>query len=206
MMREPLPFEHDTAAPLNELSETLVLISALVSSLKRAVEAAALGVDFTPIDEAFSRSIELTRTVRERVGRRGRSDYSSLTNVVRDIVGRVEESLPGGLTLAGRYPSGAAIVAAEGSNLRRLIHALLEMALHAVPGGGSVEIEVIDSAQLERARRSVRLDVRTTAEIIESDPRIVRLRPLVHSIGGTLQVRAPIRGGTTLSVRLLAAC
>jgi len=206
MMREPLPFEHDTAGPLNELAETLVLVSALVSRLKRAAEVAALGVDFEAIDEAFSRSIELARTLRDRVGKRGRSDYSSLTNVVREIVGRVEESPRVGLAVAGRYPPGAAIVAADGTHLRRLVQALLEVAVQAITGPGSVEVEVIDSPQLDRARRSVRLDMRTSAEIDELDPRLARVRPLVHALGGTLQVRAPIRGGTAISLRLLAAC
>jgi signal transduction histidine kinase len=206
MMREPAPFEHDAAGPLNELAETLVLVSALVSRLKRAAEAAALGVDFGAIDEAFSRSIELARTVRERVGKRGRSDYSSLTNVVREVAGRYEETASTGHSINGRYPNGAAIVAAEGSLLRRLVQMLLDTALAAIGGPGSIEVEVIDTAPLERARRSVRLEVRTPAEIDENDARLVRLRPMAHVLGGTLQVRAPIRGGTAISLRLLAAC
>jgi len=205
-MRDTSLVEHDTAGPLDELAATLVLASALISKLKRATDAAALGLDFGDIDQAFSRSIALTRTVRERVVRRGRSEFSSLTNTVRELVGRIDPGLASGVSLVGRYPTGSAIVATDAIHLRRLVQAILEMAIQSVVDTGIVEAEVVDGAQTDRTRRSVRLEVRMPAELDEQDPRIQRLRPLVNALGGTLQLRAPIRGGTALSLRLLAAC
>jgi len=204
-MRETAPLEHETSDPLNELAETLVLASALISQLKRAAEAAALRVDFGAIDEAFARSIALARTVRERILKRGRAEYASLTSVAREVVGRVQENLPAGLAITGRFTAGAAIVSADPAQLRRVVLAMLETALHAIAGKGSVEVEVVDTAPLERARRALCFDVRTSAELEEGDPRIARLRPLALAVGGTLQIRSPIRGGTAISLRLLAA-
>jgi hypothetical protein len=198
------PIDSETADPLNELTDVLVLASALVAQLKRS---APKGTDLRPLEDTFSRAITLTRTVRERVfQRRSSSEFASMTAAVRDVVGRFQCTSADDVRLVANFPRSSAIVAADASYLRRLVAIVVELAIEATCGAGAVDVDVVDDSSDARVRRAIRLNVGTTGELSESDARVASLRPLVHALGGSVQVRSPLHGGTVVSLRLIAAC
>jgi signal transduction histidine kinase len=190
--------EPDIVGPLNELSEALLVVSTMVSKLRRA-GATPVEDDLAALDEAATRSITLTRAVREHFqSRRLRGDYSSLSHVVREVAAHVQPVMPPGVRLDVHCPLRPAIVAAERAELRRLVLALLELAVEEARRPGTVRIEVTE----KRDEQAVVLDVRAGGSLRHGDPRLEdQVKPLVFALGGTLQVR-PLRDGPALVVRL----
>lgn len=201
----------DEMGPLDELASVLLFVSgAIAQARRRCASADVNSVELHAIDDAFSRSIKLTREVRERLqARRGRGEYASMSHAARDVVGRLQGLLPDGVRLSLRCPLGPAIVAADRAELRRLLVGLLEAALDAVGTEGSIALDVTEVATPARgtARRSVRIDVRCSAIVAADDPHIAAaVRPLVRSLDGGIDLREPLRGGTEISVCVPSAC
>ena len=201
----------DEMGPLDELASVLLFVSGAIAQTRRRCESSNVkAVDLHAIDDAFSRSIKLTREVRERLqARRGRGEYASLSHAARDVVGRLQGMLPDGVRLSLRCPLGPAIVAADRAELRRLLVGLLEAALDAVGTEGSIALDVTEVATAARgaARRSVRIEVRCSAVVAADDERIAAaVRPRLRSLDGGIDVREPLRGGTEISVRVPCAC
>jgi hypothetical protein len=200
--------EPDIVGPLNDLSEALLVISSIVSKLRRS--GTPLGADLVTLDDAATRSIAVTRAVREHLqSRRMRGEYSSLSHVVREIAAHLQPVMPPGVRLDVHCPLRPAIVAAERAELRRLVVVLLEVALEnclvvPAPSGsgktreGVVRLEVTES----RAQQAVTLDIRGGGVVEHGHPRLeTQVKPLVFALGGTLQVRS-LRDGQALVVRL----
>ena len=197
--------------PLDELSDVLLVVSAALGRLRRVLTpGGAHSVELTAIDQSFSRSIALTRELRERLQtRRPRGEYTSLSHVAREVVGRLQAALPEALSLALHCPPGPAIVAAERGELRRVVVGLLETGIAAASTGGLLELEVSDTQGPpgERARRVVQLELRCAQVIDEREIKLsTAVRPIVRALGGTMTLREPRRGGTAVSVRLPSAC
>ena len=201
----------EVIGPLDELTDALFQASSLLSRLRLRIESQdPRSGDVSSLDESFSRSIALTRTLRERcLAPRARGEYASLSHAAREVVGRLQGALPDGVSLTVRCPPGAAIVAADRSDLRRMIVALIESGLDAVASRGSLDLEVSQGAGAggEQGRRVILIELRSSAEIDERDARLqAAVRPFVRAIGGTIIFREPLRGGTVIAVRLPGAC
>jgi signal transduction histidine kinase len=201
----------EVTGPLDELADALVVASGTLGRLRRAVESdGPRSAELAALDASFSRSIVLTRELRERLqARRSRGDYTSVSHVAREVVGRLQGAIPDEVSLLVKCPDGPAIVAADRADLRRVMTGLLESGIEASAGNGRLDLEVSEPAggPGERQRRIVQIEVRCSAGIEEQDTRIAAVvRPVVRSIGGALTFRAPIRGGTAIAVRLPSAC
>jgi signal transduction histidine kinase len=204
----------DEMGPLDELANVLLFVSGAIAQARRRCGAHEVkAVELQAIDDAFSRSIKLTREVRERLqARRGRGEYASMSHAARDVVGRLQGLLPDGVKLTLSCPLGPAIVAADGRELRRLLVGLLEATLDAVGTEGTIAVEVAEvatpsHARAAVARRSVRVDVRCSAVVKASDEHLsAAVRPLLRSFDGAIELREPLRGGTEISVRVPCAC
>ena len=194
--------EPDVVGPLNELSEALVLLSGLVSKIRR-MQSAAPASDLASLDDAAARAIALTRTVREHFqSRRLRGEYTSLSHVVREVAGHLHPVMPRGIGLDVRCPLGPAIVAAERAELRRLVVALLEAVVDTAPSAGVLHLEVTES----RARQAVMLHLRGGGEALRDGTGLeLHAKPLAFALGGTLQVRAG-RDGIAVAVSLPSEC
>ena len=201
----------DEMGPLDELASVLLLVSGAIAQARRRSESADVKtVELHAIDDAFSRSVKLTREVRERVqARRGHGEYASMSHAARDVVGRLQGLLPDGVRPSLRCPLGPAIVAADGAELRRLLVGLLEATLDAVGTEGSIALDVTEVATPARgaARRSVGIDVRCSAVVAANDEHLAAaVRPLLRALDGGMELREPLRGGTEISVRVPCAC
>jgi signal transduction histidine kinase len=201
----------EVIGPLDELTDALFLASSLLSRLRLRIDAQdPRSGEVSSLDESFARSIALTRTLRERcLAPRARGEYASLTHTAREVVGRLQGALPDGVSLSVRCPTSAAIVAADRSDLRRAIVALVESGLDALASRGTLDLDVSQGvgAVGEHGRRMVLLELRSSAVIDERDARLqASVRPFVRALGGTVILREPLRGGTVIAVRLPGAC
>jgi hypothetical protein len=212
----------DMSGPLDELTLVLQSAACSVARLRRHVDSASASsgssvpvAELHAMDESFSRSIALTRELRERVySRRPRGEYTSVTSVARDAVGRLQSLLPDSIALSFECPAGPAIVAAECPELRRVVVPLLEAAIAAVDGRGEIALEVSGPPppSLRRRPSSIVIGVRCSAAIDPEHPLLVSLagvaaslRARVEGLGGSLVFRADGCGGTSVSVTLPAA-
>lgn len=201
----------EVTGPLDELTDTLFHASSLLSRLRLRIEAEdPRSGDVVSLDESFSRSIALTRTLRERfLAPRLRGEYSSVSHAAREVVGRLQGALPENISLGLRCPPGPAIVAADPGDLRRALVAMVETGIHAVARGGLLELEVSESSGAggQRGRRMILLELTSSGAIGEGDARIqASVRPLVRTLGGTIVVRELLRGGTVVAIRLPGSC
>jgi Arc/MetJ-type ribon-helix-helix transcriptional regulator len=195
----------ELAGPLDELADVLVTISGSLGRLNRALGAGAEHQgELAVLDRAFSRSIALTRTLRERLQvHRGRGEYASACHVAREVVGTLQTVVPDHLYLSLQCPPGPAIVAADRGELRRLVAALIESGVEACRAGGKVALEVSEVVTKSPERqRSVHIALRCTSPIDESDSRVASARSIARGLGGTLVLREVLRGGTMISVAL----
>jgi signal transduction histidine kinase len=203
----------EVMGPLDELTDALLMVSGAVARLRRQLEPQGTpSADLFALDQAFSRSIVLTRALRERLqARRSRGEYASVSHVAREVVGRLQGVLHDTVSLSLECPPGPAIVAADRSDLRRILAGLLETGIEAAPApeGGRVELEISEAEGegAERQRRIVAIELRTSGSIEERNIRIAgAVRPLVRALGGTIAFREPLRGETVISLRLPSAC
>ncbi|MGO8995002.1 MAG: hypothetical protein ACLQVI_16935 [Polyangiaceae bacterium] len=200
----------EVMAPLDELADVLTIVSGTLGQLRRTIDPNAAPTELAVLDRSFSRSIVLTRELRERLqARRSRGEFTSLSHVARDVVGRLQGVVPDGITLTVACPPGPAIVAADRADMRRITVGLLETGIEAASGGGTLSLEVTETPGPpgERQRRVVQVELRSSAEINERDLRVgTAVRPVVRALGGTVTFREPLRGGTAISVRLPCAC
>jgi Arc/MetJ-type ribon-helix-helix transcriptional regulator len=208
-LRDALESLHacELTGPLDELADVLVTISGSLGRLHRALGSGANGAEhqgeLTVIDRAFSRSIALTRTIRERLqARRLRGEYASASHVVREVVGTLQTVVPDHLFLSLQCPPGPAIVAADRGELRRLVAALVESGIEACRDGGKIALEVLEvgARSSPDRQRSVHIHLRCTSAI-RSD-RVAAAQSIVRGLGGTLALREALRGGTLISVAL----
>jgi hypothetical protein len=200
----------EVTGPLDELSDALVHASGLISRLRRRIDAEdANQGDFGSLDESFSRSIELTRLVRERCYTpRARCEFASLTHTAREVVGRLQEALPYGVSLSLRCSPGPAIVATDRETLRRLLLGLFESALDAVAGRGELELDLYEGSRTSDVDPpEVLLVLRSSGVMDESDEPIrTSASPIIGSLGGTMVLDERSEGGTVIAVRLPCAC
>jgi signal transduction histidine kinase len=205
----------EVMGPLDELAEVLLAISGTVARLRRKLDPQGTwGADLLMLDQSFSRSIVLTRALRERLQvRRGRGEYASVSHVAREIVGRLQGVIPGTVSVCLECPAGPAIVAADRSDVRRVLAGLLEIGLEAAgvdeTATGRVDLDISETHGPggERRRRVVLVELRTPGTIDEGNVRLAgAVKPLVRALGGTMTVREVLRGGTAISVRLPCAC
>jgi signal transduction histidine kinase len=196
----------DVTGPLDELADVLVMISGKLGRLQRVVDPGAEhAAELAAIDRSFSRSIVLTRAIREQLqARRPRGEYTSASHVAREVVGMLQTVVPENLYLSLHCPPGPAIVAADRVELRRLMGGLLEGAIEASREGGKITLEVSESASRSAGRqeRAVHIELRCAGSIDERDARIAALVPVVRALRGTIAFREPLRGGTVISVGL----
>jgi signal transduction histidine kinase len=191
----------DMMDPLDELSEALLHLSGVVARMRRA--AATPSTDLKALDEVASRSIALTRVLRERLqARRARGEYNSASQVVREVASQIEPVLPRGVTVAVDCAAGPALVAVDRSALRRLLFHLVEASVEAMTAGGKLVFEVTQHAAAVNGRTVAQIEVRSSAEIDPSEPAIDAVRSLVNALGGSVQVRFPLTGGTAILVRM----
>jgi Arc/MetJ-type ribon-helix-helix transcriptional regulator len=198
----------DEMGPLDELTGVLLVVSGAIAEARRRFacddgKAAPLHA----IDDAFSRSIALTREVRERVqARRGRGEYASMSHAARDVVGRLQGLLPDAVRLTLSCPLGPAIVATDRGELETALRAAdedptvteVELAL---------DIREVPSPPRAAARRTIVVELRSSVRIVDEDARLSgALRPLLRLLEASLEVREPLRGGTLLTLRIPAAC
>ncbi len=201
----------DVGGNLDELSDALVLASSLLARLRRR-RAATLHpeTEIPALEEVVARSIALTRGLRDRLqGYRARGDYTSLSHVARDVVGHLQGVIPDEVTLAVVCPTSPAVVAGARSEIRRVLVAVLEAALAAIPAGGSLDVEVSERTTCGSSPpgRAVRLEVRCSGHVDAGDPRIEeRARPIVHAVGGAIAIDAERSGGTAIRVRFRGVC
>jgi signal transduction histidine kinase len=201
----------EVTGPLDELSDALLQASSLLSRLRRRLrtEDANQG-DLGSLDESFSRSIVLTRLLRERCqAPRARCEYTSLCHAAREVVGRLQEALPDRVSLSLRCSPGPAIVATDRENLRRLVLALLESALDALEGEGELELDVSEQTKPGGARGGpdILVELRSSGVVEEHDERIrTSAYPVVGALHGTIVFQKPSRGGTVIAIRLPCAC
>ena len=201
----------EVMGPLDELADVLLMVSGALGRLRRLVgPSGPPSTELAVLDRSFSRSIVLTRELRERFqARRTRGDYTSVSHVAREVVGRLQGVVPEGLSLSLQCPPGPAIVAADRSDLRRVMAGLFECGVEAAEGKGKIDFEITEAPgpSGERQRRIIQIEIRSSAAIGEQDIRIVTVvRPVVRSIGGTITFREPLCGGTAIAVRLPCAC
>jgi Arc/MetJ-type ribon-helix-helix transcriptional regulator len=206
----------DEMGPLDELTGVLLVVSGAIAEARRRFacddgKAAPLHA----IDDAFSRSIALTREVRERVqARRGRGEYASMSHAARDVVGRLQGLLPDAVRLTLSCPLGPAIVATDRGELQRALIDVLETALRAADEDPTVtevelalDIREVPSPPRAAARRTIVVELRSSVRIVDEDARLSgALRPLLRLLEASLEVREPLRGGTLLTLRIPAAC
>jgi hypothetical protein len=201
----------EMTGPLDELADVLLMVSGMLSRLRRAADPTGpSSADLAALDRSFSRSIVLTREVRERFqARRTRGDYTSVCHVAREVVGKLQGVIPEGLSLSLQCPPGPAIVAADRGDLRRVMAGIFDCVVEVGEAKGRIEFEIseISGPTGERQRRIVQIEIRSPAVIEEHDIRIgTAVRPVVRSLGGTITFREPLRGGTAIAVRLPGAC
>jgi hypothetical protein len=200
----------EVIGPLDELTDALFRASSFLFRLRLRIDAQdPRSGEVSSLDESFARSIALTRTLRERCLASGaRGEYSSLSDTAREVVGRLQGVLPDGVSLSLRCPLTAAIVAADRSELRRAIVALVESGLDAVANRGRLDLDVSEGVGAGgEGRRMVLVELRSSAVIDERDRRLQAfVRPFVGALGGTTILREPLRGGTVIAVRLPGAC
>jgi signal transduction histidine kinase len=201
----------DLTGPLDELSDVLLHVAGLVARLRRCQgtpEPSA--TEWTSLDESFSRSISLTRALRERVqASRARGDYASVSHAAREVVGRLQGAMPDCISLSLRCPPGPAIVAGDRDALRRLMVALLDRALQGVAKGGTVELDVSEGKALpsHRPQPVVVIELCSSGTLEEHEERVgLALRRAVSALGGSVASRERARGGTVIAVRLPSAC
>jgi hypothetical protein len=203
----------EVMGPLDELAEVLLMISGTVARLRRKLDPQGTsGADLLMLDQSFSRSIVLTRALRERLQvRRGRGEYASVSHVAREVVGRLHGVVAGTMSVCLECPAGPAIVAADRSDVRRLLAGMLEIGIEAAHQGGTgrvdLDISEVQGPSGERRRRVVLVELRTAGTVAEGNVRLAgSVRPLVRALGGTMTIREVLRGGTAISVRLPCAC
>jgi hypothetical protein len=194
--------EPDLVGPLNDLSEALVVVSGVVSKLRRD-GAVPADHDLVVLDAAAARSITLTRTVLERLqARRLRGEYTSLSHAVLEVAASLQPAMPDALRIDVHCPLGPAIVAAERADLRRLVVALIEVAVEVAPRPGTIRLEVAES----RTQQEVVLQVRCGGTVPQGHTRIeTQVKPVVFALGGTFQARTH-KDGAALVVRLRSEC
>ena len=162
--------------PLDELADVLITISASLGRVMRDVEPSfPHAADLAAIDRSFTRSISLTREIREQVQARGpRGEYTSTSYVARDVVGRLQTVVPDTLSILVQCPPGPAIVAAQRADVRRVMAGLLESGIEASQGVGLLSLDVSETNGVagERQRRIVQIDLRSAKAIDERDLRI----------------------------------
>lgn len=201
----------EVVGPLDELASVLVMISGALGRFRRVLAPnTEHAVELSAIDRSFSRSIVLTREIRERIeARRPRGEYTSATHVAREVVGKLQGVLPDDLTLGLQCASGPAIVATDRGELRCVMAGLVEAAIEAASRGGRVDLEVseLPGPAGDRQRRIVQIELRSSNPIDERGLRLATVvRPLVRAFGGTVTFREPMRGGTAITVRLAGVC
>jgi len=201
----------EVMGPLDELADVLLTVSGTITRLRRLLEPdGAQSAELGTLDRSFSRSIVLTRELRERLqARRPRGEYTSVSHVAREVVGKLQSVIPENLSLSVQCPPGPVIVAAERGDLRRVMVGLLESAIEAGAGAGRITLDISEAPGPpgERQRRIAQIELRSSAAIEERDVRIgAAARPIVRALGGTITFREPLRGGTAISVRLPCAC
>jgi Arc/MetJ-type ribon-helix-helix transcriptional regulator len=212
-MREALESLHacELTGPLDELADVLVTISGSLGRLNRALGNGSNGAEhqgeLATIDRGFSRSIALTRTIRERLqARRRRGEYASASHVAREVVGTLQTVVPENLFLSLQCPPGPAIVAADRGDLRRLVAALMESGIEACAkggdGGGKIALEVSEVGPRSAGQRAVHIDLRCSNAVEDSDARVASARTIARGLGGTLTLREAPRGNTLMSVAL----
>jgi hypothetical protein len=193
----------DAVRPLDELSGALLLASSLVSRLRRQTRPS--DADLAELDQATAQAIAVTRELRERwQASRAQGDYTSLSHVVREVAGHLQGVVPENAHLAVTCPTGPAVVAADRARLRGVVAEAVEVALTARPENPRLEVEMvlIEPAVASVDRAFAQLEVRWNASDPALDSRTEqRLRPAVHALGGTLQVRSSKRTGTALVLR-----
>jgi hypothetical protein len=201
----------EVMGPLDELTDVLVMVSGTLGRLRRLVDPIGpASTELAVLDRSFSRSIVLTRELRERFqARRARGDYTSVSHLAREVVGRLQGVVPEGLSLSLQCPPGPAIVAAERADLRCVMAGLFECGVEAGEGGGKIDFEIseVSGPSGARERHIVQIEVRSSGPIEEQNMRIAAVvRPVVRSMGGTIAFRELLRGGTAIAVRLPCAC
>ncbi len=198
--------------PLDELGDLLLVASGSVARLLRWCRPdGGESADIVALDEAFSGAIARTRALREGLlARRSRGEYASVSHVAREVVGRLQGVLPYETKLSLECPLGHAIVAADASDLRRVIAGLVGAGLEALADeDGRVDLDVTETLGLrnDERRKVVLLELRAGVAIEEGSVRIEEtVRPLVRALGGTVLLRHPVRGATVISVRLPRLC
>jgi signal transduction histidine kinase len=204
-MREALESLHacELTGPLDELADVLVTLSGSLGRLNRALgNGAEHQGELAMIDRGFSRSIALTRTIRECLqARRRRGEYASASHVAREVVGTLQIVVPENLFISLQCPPGPAIVAADRGDLRRLVAALMESGIEACREGGKIGLEVSEVGARSAGQRAVHIDLRCSSAVDENDTRVAGARSIARELGGTLTLREALRG-TLISVVL----
>jgi hypothetical protein len=196
----------DVMGSLDALTDVLVVASGLVA---RACNDRLDRGGLRGLDEAFSRAIVHTRALRERLqAGRARSEYASTSHAAREVVGHLQAALHDDVFLSVKCPPGPAIVAADRPQLRLLFLALVEIALDAIPRGGTLSVEVVMNPvrSPNGTDPAVKVHVQTSGVVEENDPRLATLtQGLVSALGGTMHLHELLRGGTIMTVHLPGA-
>jgi signal transduction histidine kinase len=160
-------------------------------------------IDLHALDEVASKSISLTRVLRERFqARRARGEYNSACQVVRELASQIEPALPEGIALTVDCAAGPALVAVDRAALRRLLCALVLTSVAAMPEGGRLVIEVTQLPAATNGRIVAQIELRCTAEVDATEPALESARAMVQALGGSAQVRFPLTGGTAILLRM----
>jgi hypothetical protein len=198
----------DAPALADELTDALLVISARVARLKKAVAPDdPLAVEVHAVDEAFARSVALARKLSSAI--RNYQDpgaYVAVGTMARDFGRHISTSLPSGMSFTVRIDSNHPIAVMPPSELRRILAKLIRRTIGDVPDGGEFVLEVIDGRGTtnEPAIRIV-LGHEALSAGVAADA-ADQVRDVVNARGGWVEPCATPGHGATVVVSLPTPC
>jgi hypothetical protein len=180
--REEAMTEATTMMVLDQLGESLIFSSAALARVRRASKACKEAErEIVAVDEAFSRSITLARTLRERLLAAFEGEYASLANAARDVVRCIQGASEG--ARISLECEGAPIITGTTTQLRYIIGCVLNRALSA---DAEVSIAV---REIIGARRVGEIVVRYAGDVdVERRELALEVQPAVNAVGGVMRV------------------
>jgi signal transduction histidine kinase len=138
---------------------------------------------------------------------------TSLTEVVNDVVGPYEPGLAQRIALDVRLPSDLPLIRVDRTLLARALTNIIENALHAMPGGGTLSIVGADGdpVRLSISDTGVGVDPEALARIFEpyfstkatgTGLGLTIAKRNIEMSGGTIEVESVRRRGTTVTLGL----